>query len=290
MRQNIDNIEQTAIAPLLVDIFEAGFSGNARRLELLSTGWPRSSPDTALNWRPPLRLPCHGVVLSIRLDRVNLATTPVDQDSSYQARVEEFKSSPKPIFSALVGDQLGRFLNEWKKREELLAEGILPPRSLLLKGPPGTGKTMFAKWLSGELKLTFVTLDLASSISSYLGKTGMNLRRALDYARANQCLLLLDEFDAIAKRRDDATEVGELKRIVNVLLKELEDWPSHSLLIAATNHPELLDPAISRRFDRVFTNIFLSLATHRICGCPFTFELNLQALSDLRIVDRKKRF
>lgn len=86
-------------------------------------------------------------------------------------------------------------------------------------------------------------------MSSYLGKTGSNLRRSLDFARAQPCVFLLDEFDAIAKRRDDASEIGELKRIVNVLLKELEDWPVQSVLVAATNHPELLDPAISRRFD-----------------------------------------
>ena len=71
----------------------------------------------------------------------------------------------------------------------------------------------------------------------------------MDYARSEPTLLLLDEFDAVAKRRDDAGEVGELKRIVNVLLKELEDWPRHSVLVAATNHPELLDKAIARRFD-----------------------------------------
>ncbi|MEP3927736.1 AAA family ATPase, partial [Rhodopirellula bahusiensis] len=91
----------------------------------------------------------------------------------------------------------------------------------------------------------------ATSISSFLGKTGFNLRRTLDYARSRPCVLLLDEFDAIAKRRDDDSEVGELKRIVNVLLKELEDWPLQSVLIAATNHPELLDKAIERRFDIV---------------------------------------
>jgi SpoVK/Ycf46/Vps4 family AAA+-type ATPase len=110
---------------------------------------------------------------------------------------------------------------------------------------------MLARWVARQLDLRLVVLDLATSISSYLGKTGANLRRSLDYARAKPCIFLLDEFDAIGKRRDDSTEVGELKRIVSVLLKELEEWPLHSVLIAATNHPELLDPAIHRRFDVV---------------------------------------
>jgi len=150
-----------------------------------------------------------------------------------------------------VQEVLTRFLRERSEGQRLLREGFSPPRTLLVKGGPGTSKTMLARWLSRQLGLRLVVLDLATSISSYLGKTGGNLRRSLDYGRATPCVLLLDEFDAIAKRRDDATEVGELKRIVNVLLKELEEWPIHSVLIAATNHPELLDPAIQRRFDVV---------------------------------------
>jgi SpoVK/Ycf46/Vps4 family AAA+-type ATPase len=110
---------------------------------------------------------------------------------------------------------------------------------------------MLAEWIASQLNLRLVVLDLATSISSFLGKTGSNLKRSLDYARSTECVFLLDEFDSIGKRRDDITDIGELKRIVNVLLKELEDWPLGSVLIAATNHPELLDPAIHRRFDVV---------------------------------------
>jgi SpoVK/Ycf46/Vps4 family AAA+-type ATPase len=158
----------------------------------------------------------------------------------------------EPILHASVAADVSRFLRQRTQIERLVQEGIAPPRTLLLKGAPGTGKTMLAQWLARNLGLPFVVLDLATSISSFLGKTGANLRRSLDYARGAPCVILLDEFDAIGKRRDDTTEVGELKRIVNVLLKELEDWPFHSVLIAATNHPELLDPAIHRRFDVVF--------------------------------------
>jgi AAA+ superfamily predicted ATPase len=86
-------------------------------------------------------------------------------------------------------------------------------------------------------------------MSSFLGKTGSNVRAVLDYAMSTPCVLLLDEFDAIGKRRDDDRELGELKRLVTVLLQAIDDWPQSSLLIAATNHGELLDPAIWRRFD-----------------------------------------
>jgi len=99
--------------------------------------------------------------------------------------------------------------------------------------------------------LPLATLDLAAAISSLLGRTGLNLRRVLDHGRRAPCVLFLDEFDAVAKRRDDPSDLGELKRAVNVLLKEMEQWPSSSVLVAATNHPALLDPAVFRRFDTV---------------------------------------
>ena len=90
----------------------------------------------------------------------------------------------------------------------------------------------------------------ASVLSSYLGASGRNIRAALEYGARFPCVVLLDEFDALAKRRDDDTDIGELKRIVNVVLVELDRWADSSLLVAATNHPQLLDPAVGRRFDR----------------------------------------
>jgi len=88
-------------------------------------------------------------------------------------------------------------------------------------------------------------------MSSFLGKTGTNVRSVLDYAKGIECVLLIDEFDAIAKRRDDAVEVGELKRLVTVLLQEIDNWPATGLLLVATNHKELLDPAVWRRFELI---------------------------------------
>ena len=100
------------------------------------------------------------------------------------------------------------------------------------------------------LNMPLITVDLANSISSYLGRSGQNIKSIFEYARSQNIILFLDEIDAIAKRRDDASDLGELKRLVNVLLKELEDFPATCVVIAATNHPELLDKAIWRRFDR----------------------------------------
>ena len=121
----------------------------------------------------------------------------------------------------------------------------------MFTGPPGVGKTFAAYWLARELNKPLRILDLATVISSYLGRTGVNIRYVMDYAKNEDCVLLIDELDSLGKRRDDDQDVGELKRLVTVLLQELDDWPGENLLIAATNHPELLDRALWRRFDPI---------------------------------------
>ena len=140
-------------------------------------------------------------------------------------------------------------MDERKHSQALLDEGLEPSKSAIFTGPPGVGKTMAARWVARSMARPLVVLDLAAVMSSYLGRTGANLRHVLNYAKSIECVLLLDELDAIAKRRDDKGEIGELKRLVTVLIQEIDDWPSSGVLLAATNHSELLDPAIWRRFD-----------------------------------------
>ncbi|HEY4311872.1 MAG TPA: AAA family ATPase [Pirellulales bacterium] len=232
---------------------EAGLAGDQRRLELLVVTLIRSLRTEAPDLSSEL-----GTLLAQYstnpggLRWKSAGPPPTDPDEGFAlVRLVELDTAPEPILPEEVFERIKRFIQERNDSDRLLKEGFTPPCSVLLTGAPGTGKSMLAHWLAHELRLPLVMQDLATSISSFLGKTGFNLRRTLDYARSQPCVLLLDEFDAIAKRRDDSTEVGELKRIVNVLLKELEDWPLHSVLVAATNHPDLLDPAIRRRFHLV---------------------------------------
>jgi SpoVK/Ycf46/Vps4 family AAA+-type ATPase len=159
------------------------------------------------------------------------------------------ESGPTPILDSALQGQFQQILMERKCIEELENRGLKPASSIIFQGPPGVGKSMTASWLAQQLELPLYVLDLTAVMSSLLGKTGNNLRSVLDYAKSHPCVLFLDEIDAIAKKRSDESDVGELKRLVNILLQEIESWPNECLLIAATNHPELVDPALWRRFD-----------------------------------------
>lgn len=190
--------------------------------------------------------PTRGSVLRREVDPV-----PVDLDSRLQLlRFEEVSSmETEIILRDSVRDALEQIISEHGEREHLQAAGLSPTKSVLFTGVPGVGKTLAARWLAWKLQVPLLVLDLSAVMSSFLGRTGNNVRHVLNYAKKGPCVLLLDEFDAIAKKRDDSTEVGELKRLVTVLLQEIDDWPATGLLIAATNHPDLLDPAVWRRFE-----------------------------------------
>ena len=194
-----------------------------------------------------------GMLDATKLARSISSPLPVDLDSRLELLRRE--SNPtvdlNPVWPESVATVLSEVIEERLLEQKFLEAGVEPTKSLLFHGAPGTGKTLAATWLAEQLQFPLLTLDLSAVMSSFLGRTGNNIRTVLDFARRSQGILLLDEFDAIAKRRDDGYEIGELKRLVTVLLQEIESWPAHSILIAATNHPDLLDPAVWRRFNRV---------------------------------------
>lgn len=153
------------------------------------------------------------------------------------------------ILSKENKDNLETFILSYKNADKLNSMGIGVSNTLLLYGPPGCGKTQCAYLIARELGLPLVIARLDSLISSYLGTTAKNIRALFDFAQKMPCVLFLDEFDAIAKARDDSNELGELKRVVNSLLQNVDAMSNDSLLIAATNHDKLLDSAVWRRFE-----------------------------------------
>ncbi|WP_211753390.1 AAA family ATPase [Nitrosomonas aestuarii] len=180
-------------------------------------------------------------------------TLPVDEESRLSL-LKVFKDEPsreQPLLSLDLEETLSQLIQERRQTERLASMGLSPTRSAIFVGPPGVGKTLTARWLASQLGVPLYVLDLTVVMSSLLGRSGSNLRTALDFSKRGPCVLLLDEVDAIAKRRSDDADIGELKRLVTVILQEVDEWPATSLLLAATNHAELIDPALWRRFDLV---------------------------------------
>lgn len=144
-----------------------------------------------------------------------------------------------------------RIVRENHRDDVLGAYGLRPSDRVLFCGPPGCGKTLTAEVVAHELGRPFVVVRTDSVVSSFLGETAANLRRVFDFVAAQPTVALFDEFDALGKERDDATEHGELRRVVNAVLQMFDAYEGRSVLIAATNHEGMLDTAIWRRFEEI---------------------------------------
>lgn len=140
---------------------------------------------------------------------------------------------------------------EQDREEVLRSNGLRPKSKLLFCGPPGCGKSLSAEVLAGELQLELAVIRFDAVVSSYLGETAANLRKVFNFLEKGRFVALFDEFDAIAKERDDESEHGELKRVVNSFLQMFDSYRGRSILIAATNHEGMLDRALWRRFDEI---------------------------------------
>ncbi len=176
---------------------------------------------------------------------------PIDRETGAQLCTVEFPGALRtaPIYEREVKAAIDGLLDEWRNPEALRCVDVEPTRSLLIFGPPGSGKTMTAHHIAQNLELPLVMARIDGLISSFLGTTARNIANLFDFANRYACVLLLDEFDALAKQRDDPQEIGEIKRVVNTLLQNLDMRRNHGVTIAITNHDRLLDPAVWRRFE-----------------------------------------
>lgn len=153
------------------------------------------------------------------------------------------------VLSVDLKVQLERIIREQRHAAEILSHGLQPRRKLLLVGPPGTGKTMTASVLAGELGLPLFQVRLDGLITKFMGETAAKLRQIFESIQQARGVYFFDEFDAIGSQRGLANDVGEVRRILNSFLQMIEQDHSHSLIIGATNHPDILDNALFRRFD-----------------------------------------
>ena len=155
------------------------------------------------------------------------------------------------ILSDALAEQVSRIIREQRYAGQILSHGLSPRRKLLLIGPPGTGKTLTATVLAGELRLPLFQVRLDGLITKFMGETAAKLRQIFDATSRNRGIYFFDEFDAIGSQRGLANDVGEIRRVLNSFLQMIEQDGSHSLVVAATNHPGILDHALFRRFDDV---------------------------------------
>lgn len=179
-----------------------------------------------------------------------LRNVPLDFDSRLQIVevIPPEETIRNIVLAPLTKSQVEEFVNIVLNSSKLEMQGLDVPKTLILYGKPGCGKTSIAHYISYLTGLPLVLARLDSLVSSLLGSTAKNIRKIFDYVMGFPSILFLDEFDAIAKARDDQKELGELKRVINSLLQNMDAMPKHCVLIAATNHPELLDKAVWRRF------------------------------------------
>ena len=202
-----------------------------------------------------------------------------------------YELSPRRTFADLVLNPTVRkaideLVQEHHRADLLRSYNLQPRNRVLLTGTPGNGKTSLAEALADALMVSLVVVRYDGLITSYLGETASRLRRLFDLAHTRRCVLFFDEFDTLGKERGDIHETGEIKRVVSSLLLQIDDLPSHVVVVCATNHPELLDRAVWRRFQitlelapptRNQIAEYFSLYTQRL---KFSFGFTPRTLAD----------
>jgi SpoVK/Ycf46/Vps4 family AAA+-type ATPase len=173
----------------------------------------------------------------------------INRGREFIAEVTPRRQLDDLVLSEACRKAVDQFIEEQRRASLLRAHSVDPRHRLLLVGPPGNGKTSLAEAIAEALAVPFFIVRYEALIGSYLGETAGRLKRVFDYVRTTPCVLFFDEFDAVGKERGDIHETGEIKRVVTSLLMHVDELPSYSVIIAATNHSELLDRAVWRRFQ-----------------------------------------
>lgn len=236
-----------ARSDLLVSLVKAGSSGDTARA--------RSVAEAIIAEERAKR---HNVLAERLADAMRLngssSTNAAFIGPGPQQRQFLIELTPRKRLADLVLTDLARrtceeLIEEQHRASVLRAHALEPRHRILLVGPPGNGKTSLAEAIAEALATPFFVVRYEALIGSFLGETASRLKRVFDYARTTPCVLFFDEFDAVGKERGDVHETGEIKRVVSSLLMQVDDLPSYTVVVAATNHAELLDRAAWRRFQ-----------------------------------------
>ncbi len=232
----------------LIELIDAALAADYTRVRRMATGAARAlEKDGAIDAATELRALIKKRGVPLRASGY-MESLPVDAKSRLPL-VEEQPWPGNPLF---LNEEATRtfqdFLGDVENIDKLSSKGLASRLTLMLSGPPGTGKTLLAGHIAARLNRPFYVVRLDSVISSLLGDTAKNIRTVFDYVPSKNAVLFLDEMDAVAKLRDDQHELGELKRVVNTVIQGLDSLDEHAVVVGATNHPQLLDSAIWRRF------------------------------------------
>jgi ATPase family associated with various cellular activities (AAA) len=231
----------------LLELMDAALAADHARLKRIGSQLVRTVSEQG---NETLAKQLHAFIRrrGVPIQASGIPSLPVDSVSRLPLIDEEPWPQKPVILNEETRTAIERFLADVQNAEKLAANGLLTRFGLMLAGPPGTGKTLLAGHIAAQLNRPFFVARLDSLISSRLGETAKNIRMVFDFAPAAGGVLFLDELDAIAKMRDDRHELGELKRVVNTVIQGLDSLDDRAIVIAATNHAQLLDPAIWRRF------------------------------------------
>ncbi|MBJ7319828.1 MAG: ATP-binding protein [Brevundimonas sp.] len=240
-----------ARSDLLISLVRAGAAGD--RSMLTSTveaivAEEKSRSHHVLADRLERALQSVPVTNSAELRRTGSAAGGRDFVIESEARVE-LSDLILPLPARRLTEQL---VQEQLRSDLLRTQGMQPRHRILLSGPPGNGKTSLAEAIAHAVSLPLLTVRYDALVGAYLGETNARMAKLFEYARSTPCVLFFDEFDAVGKERGDVHETGEIKRVVSFLLMQLDQLPSYVIAMAATNHAELLDRAVWRRFQLRF--------------------------------------
>lgn len=245
---------------LIVDLIKSGVTGDKLTFQRMAAKAAREMDaegerDLAKTIRSVLKQETAFSLqkMSLAQDKLSTGTLsfPTDNETKFHLadKTAPDTSAAPPVLNNSINEKINEFIVSVERRDELKKYGLKPASSMILFGPPGCGKTLAAKHIASKLGLPLFTARCDALVSSYLGSTAKNIRALFEYASNQPCVLFLDELDALAKARDDQHELGELKRVVVALLQNIDDLPEHTVLISASNHENLLDSAVWRRFS-----------------------------------------